>query len=242
MTAPHETPEFQNSVEYTIQITVTVEGGARWQTAYRRAERIAERLANHATRAAHVVEVHGLAGPSRDGEPVRRDPIRFSAANAGRGTYGDPSKLDRYIDPDFERALDSLGEVNAKEGARRRADRERRLDLACRNAYRLDFGSPARCLCVYCRPADHEHALHVGSGDADFLFGHRCLCGASAPAPHATCRRHGDHQLVVLEGDPEALERVAHRLDQRRIERELNGPPAGRSRELGRPDPPSPDL
>lgn len=60
----HETPQFQNAVEYIVAITFTVAGGARQRTADRRAERVAERLANAAARAANVVEVAAVTGPS----------------------------------------------------------------------------------------------------------------------------------------------------------------------------------
>ena len=97
---PHETPQFQNAAEYVVAITYTVAGGARRRTAERRAERVAERLANAAARAADVVEVSAVTGPtSSDGTMLIPRRVHFAAANSGQATYGDPHKLDRYLDP-----------------------------------------------------------------------------------------------------------------------------------------------
>ncbi len=208
MTGPHETPEFQNSVEYTVEVTFRVEGGTRWQTAHRRAERIAERLANNATRAAHVVEVHAVGGLCDGGEPITRDRVRFSEANTGRGTYGDPSKLDRWIDPEFERALDSLARVNAEARARRAGDRDRRRALGFANTYRRDYEAPRHCLCVYCEPHRHLDTLTGLASGLQFLTA-RCLCGQPVATPHQRCLGHRDVEVVVLDGDSEALQRVA---------------------------------
>ncbi|MBW3579261.1 MAG: hypothetical protein KY462_16310 [Actinobacteria bacterium] len=228
MTAPHETPEFQHSVEYTVELTFRVEGSARWQTAYRRAERIAERLANYATRAAHVVEVHATGGPSTEGEIVTRDRVRFSEANTGRGIYGDTSKLDRWIDPEFERALDSLARANAEARARRNADRERRQAVSCPNTYRMDHEAPRDCACVYCAPGRHLDS-HTGLASGVQFLTPRCLCGAPTAGWHQRCSRHRDLELVVLDGDPPDLARFADLLarEPREPDRRPEQPPPG---------------
>jgi hypothetical protein len=61
---PHDAPAFYNAVTFTVAVTYTVEGGARFGTADRRARRVAERLANHAARTAGAVEVTAVPGPS----------------------------------------------------------------------------------------------------------------------------------------------------------------------------------
>lgn len=63
MTSLHETDEFRNSAAYTIVLTYTVSGGARVQTARRRADRVAEQIANAASRLGSVVDVRAAAGP-----------------------------------------------------------------------------------------------------------------------------------------------------------------------------------
>ncbi len=215
MTGPHETPEFQNSVEYTVEVTFRVEGGARWQTAHRRAQRIAERLTNYATRASNVVEVHAVGGPSEGGQPITRNRVQFSEANTGRGTYGDPSKLDRWIDPDFERALDSLARANAEASARRAADRDRRQALGCANTYRHDYEAHRDCACVYCEPHRHLDCLTELASGLQFLA-NRCLCGQPVASIHQRCLRHRGVDVVVLEGDTDALERIAELTTQHR--------------------------
>lgn len=234
MTAPHETPEFYNSAEFTVTITYRVQGGARWQTAYRRARKIAERLANHAARAAQVVEVTAAGGASEGGKPLSSERILFSAANSGHGTHSDPNRLDRYLDPEFERALRSLAEVNAATRRATQADRQRRRDVGCLNTYRSPSHPPARCLCVYCEPAAHEHALRLAdAGTADPLTPLRCVCGrAVAAAGLRCCSRHRDHELVLLDSDPEPLQRLAGR--QRATE------PCDTSRGLDGPELPPP--
>ncbi len=104
----HESPRFRNAVEYTIAITVTLAGGARYGTADRRADKLAERLANTAARCGEAVQVTAVAGPSHHGNAIRPQQVHFAAANSGRGTYAEPAKLDRYLDPDHELALRSL--------------------------------------------------------------------------------------------------------------------------------------
>lgn len=214
MTAPHETPQFRNAAEYTVTITFRVEGGARWQTADRRARKIAERLTNHAARAAQVVEVSAVGGPSQDGKPFAPERIRFSAANSGAGSYGEPTKLGRYLDPEFERALASLAEVNAAARAVTEADQQRRQAIGCLNTYQSSSSSlpAARCLCVYCAPGEHEHALRrAEAGQPDPLRSVRCICGRAVAAAGLRCARHIGVQLVVLDGDSERLRRLAQR-------------------------------
>jgi len=130
---PHETPAFQNAAEYVVAITFTVAGGARARTADGRAEGVAERLANAAARAAGVVKVAAVTGPaSGDGTMLVPRRVHFSAANTGHANTGDPHKLDRYLDPEHERALASLKAANAAYRARQEADRARRLESAAR--------------------------------------------------------------------------------------------------------------
>lgn len=225
MTEPHETPEFFNSAEYTISITFRVAGGARRQTAHRRARKIAERLANAAARAAHVVEVTAAGGASSDGKPLTTERIRFSSANTGRGTNADPSKLDRYLDPEFERAVRSLDEANAAARRDIDADRERRKALGCMNTYRTSRGSDVRCLCAYCEPARHEHALDLAAADTpDPLSTPRCVCGRVVAAAGLRCSRHRGHDLAALDGDPPALQRLVARLQRTPPGRETDGP------------------
>lgn len=234
MTAPHETPEFFNSTEYTVSITYRVDGGARWQTAHRRARKVAERLANAAARLAAVVEATAVGGASSDGTLLSTERIRFAAANTGLGTHGEPDKLDRYLDPEFERALQSLAEANAVARKSTEADRERRQDLGCLNTRRLASQLPLRCLCVYCEPAAYEHALQrAETGTPDPLRTPRCICGRAVAAAGLRCSRHRGHELVVFDGDTPALQRLARRLH---VDRPAPG------RDLGGPELPPPGL
>ncbi len=81
----HDSPRFRNAVEYTIAITVTLAGGGRYGTAARRADRLAERLANIAARCDDAVQVTAAAGPSHDGNATRPQQVRFAAANRRPG-------------------------------------------------------------------------------------------------------------------------------------------------------------
>ena len=212
--SPHETREFTNSVEYTVQLTFVVAGGARWRTGHARARRIAERLASAAARAKGVVEVRAVAGASRDGQLLTPERVCFAAANSGHGTGVDPTKLDRYLDVDHERALVSLAEANAAARVRRQADVDRRQAVGCSNPAGLVVGLARVCGCAYCRPQEHlaarGAALETWAGDG------RCLCGRPSIPPASRCSSHRGQQLVVLAGDPPELARLASRVAQLR--------------------------
>lgn len=201
MTSPHETPEFRNSATYTIVLTYTVAGGARVQTAHRRAERVAEQIANAASRLGSVVDVRAAAGPAdANGELIWPTPVRFAAANTGETRPSTADKLSRYLDPDYERALCSLADAHARARARRDADRERRRAIGCANAFQALGASNRWCECVYCRPTGHhEMALSPECGER------WCLCGRVVTAADGRCQEHRDVQLVVLDGDPTEL-------------------------------------
>jgi hypothetical protein len=193
-----------------LQLTLVVAGGARWRTAHARARRIVERLANTAARAKGVVDVRAVAGASHDGQLLTPERVCFEAANSGHGTGVEPSKLDRYLDPDHERALASLAEANAAARVRRQADFDRRGAIGCSNPAGLGPGLARPCCCAYCRPQEHPegraetHETWVNAG--------RCLCGRASTAPAFGCRPHRGQQLVVLEGDPPELTRLAARI------------------------------
>ena len=153
--SPHEAREFRNSVEYTLQITFVVAGGARWRTAYTRARRVAERLANAAARAKHVVEVRAIAGPSHQGQLLTPERVCFEAANSGQAANAEPGKLDRYLDPDYEQGLVSLAQANSAFRARQSDDRRRRRAVGCANRSLLSWEPSSPCGCVYCRPDVH---------------------------------------------------------------------------------------
>jgi hypothetical protein len=208
--SPHETREFTNAVEYTIQLTFVVAGGARWRTAHARARRLAERLANTAARAKGVVDVRAVAGASHDGQLLAPERVCFDAANSGHGTGADPSKLDRYLDPDHERALASLAEANATAWVRRQADFDRRCAIGCSNPAGLGPGLARPCRCAYCRPQEHLE-LRTETPDP-WADGGRCLCGRASTPPALGCRPHRGQQLVVLDGDPPELTRLAARI------------------------------
>ncbi len=114
MTQAHEHDRFRNAAVYRVTVTYTVAGSARPATARRHAEKVADQIASAAARLRNVVEVRAVAGPAgSDGEILAPTRVRFTAANSGSGTYSDPDKLDRYLDPDHERALASLDAANA---------------------------------------------------------------------------------------------------------------------------------
>ena len=212
--SPHETREFTNSVEYTVQLTFVVAGGARWRTGHARARRIAERLASAAARANGVVDVRAVAGASRDGQLLAPERVCFDAANSGHGTGADPTRLDRYLDVDHERALVSLAEANAAARVRRQADFDRRQRIGCANPAGLVAGLARPCRCAYCRPGAHLEArtaaLETCAGEG------RCLCGRPSSLSASGCRPHRAQQLVVLNGDPPELARLASRVAQLR--------------------------
>lgn len=212
MNAPHKAPEFANSTEYTVSITFRVEGGAREQTATRRARKIAERLVNHAARAGNVIEVTAVGGVSEGGRPLSTERLPFAAANTGHATNDEPSKLDRYLDPEFERGLDSLAEANAAAPGASEIDRHRRQTLGCLNTTRSATRPLSRCLCVYCAPVAYEHAVRRAEAGAPHpLVTPRCICGRAVAAAGLRCVRHHSHELVVLDGDPPALQRLGRR-------------------------------
>jgi hypothetical protein len=230
--SPHETREFTNSVEYTIQLTYVVAGGARWRTAHARARRIAERLANTAARAKGVVDVRAFAGSSHDGQLLTPERVCFDAANSGHGTGADPPKLDRYLDPDHERALASLADANAAARARRQADFDRRQAIGCSNPAGLGPGIARPCRCAYCRPNEHLEVRTETRGP--WAEGGRCLCGRPSAPSAFGCRPHRGQQLVVLDGDPPELARLAARITRSTPDRTQPGrderglPPPGR--------------
>jgi hypothetical protein len=187
-----------------------VAGGTRWRTGHARAGRIAERLANTAARAKGVVGVRAITGASRDGEVLTPERVCFEAANSGHGTGADPSKLDRYLDPEHERALASLADAHTAARARRQADLDRRQAIGCSNPAGLTPGLARPCRCAYCRPDEHleiRAAAHEVCAD-----GSRCLCGRPSIPLAFGCRPHRGQQLVVLDGDPPELARLAARI------------------------------
>jgi hypothetical protein len=207
---PHETAAFQNSAKYVVAVTFTLAGGARRRTAERRAERIAERLASTAARAAGVVDVSAVTGPtSSDGTMLVPRRVHFSAANTGHATYGDPGKLDRYLDPEHERALASLAAANEAYRARQNADRKRRQAVGCVNAHRVGLpGDRRSCECVYCRPDDHLAARELDASGSHWFTPPACLCGTPTPAG-GRCMHHRRVEVVVIDGDPDALRQLA---------------------------------
>lgn len=209
-TLPHETPEFQNAVEYTVTITFTVAGGRRRGTAERRAEKVAERLASSAARTPGVVEVAARSGSSFRGEISWPSPVRFDAANNGSEPTGKPDRLTRYRDPEHDRALRSLAAVNAAYRERERADEQRRDAVGCGNTHRTLYQlQPRACGCVYCRPGQHalDAMLDDPPGPSPWRT-YRCLCGVVVPAPGERCLPHRGAQLVLLDGDPGNLVRL----------------------------------
>lgn len=205
MAEPHERPEFANSIEYTVTLTYRVAGGKRRDTAQRRAEKVAARLASAAARAAGVVDVTARAGASVNGEVTWTDRVRFEAANTGHASYRDPSLLDRYLDPEYERALRSLAAADEAARTRRRADQERRMAVGCRNATFPNLGR--YCHCVYCDPSAHTAP---GTAEAHSPFAeHRCLCGRPVADAGQRCGSHVHTRLVVLDHDPAELHRLA---------------------------------
>lgn len=212
---PHEAREFTNSVEYTIQLTFVVAGGARWRTGHARARKVAERLANTAARAKGVVDVRAVAGASRDGQLQTPERVCFDAANSGHGTGADPTRLDRYLDVDHERALVSLAEVNATARVRRQADFDRRQRIGCANPAGLGPGLARPCRCAYCRP--QEHLAAPGAAHEAWAGDGRCLCGRPSTPSTPGCASHSGRQFVVLDGDPPELARLAARVAQLRL-------------------------
>jgi hypothetical protein len=212
MGEPHRDPRFTNSATYRIEVTVTVAGGARPATAHRRAVRVAERLANAAARAADVVDATVQFGPmSASGGPAWTDPVHFAAANTGPASNGEPPMLARYLDPDHERAIESLTAANATYRHRCDTDRERRLEVGCVNPNRaLGHVAWRACWCVYCDPLRHlELAVHPADGPPVL-----CRCGTAVE----DCRHHLGARLEVVDGDDPVLVELVelHRLGSQR--------------------------
>jgi hypothetical protein len=199
MGEPHRDPRFTNSATYRIEVTVTVAGGARPATAHRRVVRVAERLANAAARDADVVDATVTLGPMSAGHgPAWTSPVSFAAANTGPAADGEPPRLARYLDPDHERAIESLSSANAAYRRRCDTDRERRLEVGCANPNRaLGHMGWRACRCVYCEPHRHfELAVHPADGSPVL-----CRCGTAVE----DCRRHLDARLAVVDGDDQVL-------------------------------------
>ena len=218
MPSSHEDPAFTNAVTYTASVTYTVAGGARRGTADGRARKVAERLANSAARMPGVMEVSATAGWTVNGEVHWPQRVHFDQANSGHGTYGKSSKLDRYVDPEHERAVRSLAAANAAAEQRRQVDRDRRRNIACRNIYVISTTDYRYCGCVYCQPGDHDAAAEAQRVDpGNPMIEHRCLCGQSVPAAGDRCLSHRTAVIRVLEGDSAALRRLADTDDSRSI-------------------------
>jgi hypothetical protein len=212
MTAPHQTDRFRNSATYTVAVTFTVAGGARTGTAHRRAEKAAERISAAAARLVDVVDVRAVVGlAGQDGELLAPRVVRFPGANTGHGTYDEPDKLSRYLDPDHERALASLEEANARDHRRRQADRDRRVAVNCRNAWRQSWDPAMSCECVYCEPDRHLDTLTGLTSGLQF-WSPRCICGHVVPTAGCRCQRHRTTEIVVLDDDPDALRRISEHL------------------------------
>jgi hypothetical protein len=179
-------------------------------TADRRARKVAERLANVAARTPGVVEVQATAGRTLSGEVSWPERVRFAEANSGHGTYADPGRLDRYLDPEHERALRSLAAANAAAEQRRQADRDRRRSVGCHNTYAISTMDHRYCGCVYCQPGDHDGAAEAKRVDpGNPTIERRCVCGQWVPAAGDRCLSHRVVSICVLEGDSAALQRLA---------------------------------
>ena len=203
MPKPRETDAFCNAV------TFTVAGGARPGNAERPAMKVARRLTDTA-RASGVADVTGMGDRSGRGEISRARPIPFADANTGHGTAGDPGLLERYLDPDHERALHLLRAANARYRACEQADRQRRIAAGCRNSYPSLLGRRAYCTGAYCQPAlqlasaqsEQEHCVSPFNETG-------CVCGRHVVHGLDRCDEHRDVQLVVLDSDPDELGRLA---------------------------------
>jgi hypothetical protein len=206
-TPPHESPEFTNASEFTVTITFTVAGGARRQTAERRARKTAARLADAATRISGVVEVSARGGVSYDRKPSWPSPIYFSAANSGFAAPTAPQRMSRYVAPEHEQALQSLAAANAAFRERQRDDEQRRRAVGCSNAQRAPYGlQPNGCACAYCRPGEHalDAMVHDDAGPNRWRT-YRCLCGVAVSTPGGRCVAHRGVELILLAGDPADL-------------------------------------
>lgn len=209
MGAPHEDPGFANAQDYTIAVTVRIRGGARRGTADRRARAVAERLANAAARAKDVVEATATVGETFGGKVHSPRRVHFATANSGQADYRDATKLDRYLDPEHERALVCVAEDNARRRARQEADRRRREAVGCERRPASLVGEPRRCGCIYCQPDDHAVARHLYANSDSVACGPPpCVCGRPIPAGRR-CDRHRDAVVVAFADDPDALQQLA---------------------------------
>ena len=157
MSRPYESDAFQNSATFTVAITYTVAGGARWETARRRARKVAEKLCDAATRMAGVVEVTARVGERSQVPFDWSEPVWFRTANSGRAALSDPNRLERWVDPERELARQALAADRAAADRRREDDRRRRRAVGCPNALPSLLLEPTRreCSCVYCDPQLH---------------------------------------------------------------------------------------
>lgn len=207
MGAPHDDPAFANALDYTIAVTVRIRGGVRHGTADRRARAVAERLANAAARAKHVVEATATIGEVFAGTVHAPGRVHFAAANSGQADSRDPAKLDHYLDPEHERAVRSLNAHNARYRARQESDRRRRAAVGCVKRFLLTDLGP--CHCIYCDPDDHYVARQLfANSDPTACGPPPCVCG-QATAAGGRCAAHRDVEVVALDGDPEALQVLA---------------------------------
>lgn len=205
--SPHETREFTKSVEYTIQLTIVVAGGARWRTAHARARRIAERLANTTARVKGVVDVRAVAGASHDGQLLTPERVCFDATPTP-GTAPAPTRpSSTATSTRTTSALASIAEANAAARARRQADFDRRQAIGCSNPAGLGAGTARPCRCAYCRPQEHLEVR--AETPVSWADGGCCLCGRPSAPPAFGCRPHRGQQLVVLDSDPPELARLA---------------------------------
>lgn len=132
--------------------------------------------------------------------------MRFAAANSGHTAIGS-DKLARYVDPERDRALRSLADVDAAQRARREADRRRRTAVSCRNTNRPSLDGDRRCRCVYCDPEAHLLAMRAAQrGQPNPFVEHRCLCGRPVTEAGQRCTAHRHTELIVLSGDHAALQ------------------------------------
>lgn len=231
---PHEEPTFTNSVTYTVSITYTVRGGARHGTADRHALRIAEQLANAAARFAWVVEVSGTTGRSWRGEVSQPKRLHFAAANTGAADRAEPRKLDRYLDPDHERALRSLEDANAAYREQQAADHQRRTAVGCRNVDAL-WAREQCCTCVYCEPGHHYAAIEAERVDpGNPMIEHRCVCGQPVAAYGDRCLAHQGATVCALRGDDRALHQLAAAVNPGRLSLSEPGREAVVHRDSGR--------
>jgi hypothetical protein len=91
--------------------------------------------------------------------------------------------------------------------------------------WRTAHGRARPCHRSYCRPQEHLE-LRAETPDP-WADGGRCLCGRPSTRPAFGCRPHRGQQLVVLDGDPAELVRLAARIAGSRTP-DRTQPPSGR--------------